>query len=331
MIEPQIKILWSRLYGGDVPTITTAHQHNHVYRIQTADTDAYLKIFTKDWYGDNIAKTGFCVDHEASAWRTLAEAGLNVPQVLVADTTCDNPLERPYLLTRAMRGRPLTDLLAEHANDPAQFAALIRAVGAYLRVMHNITFPYPGYISSRPLVAPPNPDGWQHTIWTFTSWKQKAESIWNADRQTRDASLMDEIQAFYATHAADLERAYQPPRFTHGDCHAHQFFLDQIDGEWTVTGVLDMEVASAGDPGADFMQFNLEMAARCPVESRWWEALFGGYGETPDFALIKLRMLAIDPALYGWIWPGERSTILAHVLNANDWQSLYQVEKLNSP
>lgn len=323
MIEPQITRLWSRLYGGDAPTITTAHQHNHVYRIQSADTDSYLKIFTKDWYGENIAGTAFCVDHEASAWRTLAEAGLNVPEVLVADMTCDNPLERPYLLTRALRGRPLTDLLAENVNDSAQFAALVRAVGGYLRVMHRIRFEYPGYITSTTPTAPPDPDAWQHAIWTFTSWKQNAQRIWNTDRHALNPALMDEIETFYAAHAADLERVYQPPRFTHGDCHAHQFSLDQIDGEWAVTGVLDMEVASAGDSVADFVQFTLEMSARCPVETRWWESLFDGYGETPDFALIRLRMLAADPAQYGWIWPGERSAILAHVLNANDWKSLY--------
>lgn len=323
MLEPQIKILWSKLYAGDAPTITPVHQHNHVYRVHTVETDSYLKIFTKDWYGDDISGTGFCVDHEASAWRALATVGLHVPEILMADTTCDNPLERPYLLTRALRGRPLTDLLAENVDDSTQFTAIVRAAGDYLRVMHSIRFDYPGYISSRPLVAPPEPDAWRHAIWTFESWKQKAEGIWNADRHTLDLSLMDAIDSFYAAHAADLETAYSPPHFTHGDCHAHQFFLEATSDGWVVTGVLDMEVASAGDSGADFMQFNLEISARCPVESRWWEALFAGYGQEPDFDLIKLRMLAVDPASYGWIWPGERARILAHVLNADDWASLY--------
>jgi hypothetical protein len=126
-----------------------------------------------------------------------------------------------------------------------------------------------------------------------------------------------------------LAPAYQPPRFVHGDCHAHQFFVSgpAVDGAWHVHGVVDLEVASAGDPVEDFVKLTIEVAARLPAATRWWEALFAGYGAEPDFEPFRLRLLGIGPPSFAWLrQPSERppwASVLRHLLDARDWAELF--------
>lgn len=319
----QIEMMLRQIGLNEPPTIKPIREHNHVYYISAGNVSAYLKLYTKDWYGDNIAGTGGCVDHEVTAWRKLAEVGLAVPEVIAADMTVSNPLERPYLLTRALQGQPFTEIARD--SDGENFRGMLRAIGGYLQTMHSIRFLFAGYVASTGPNAPPNPDQWQHAIWTFDAFTRNARQTWAADRAEVDAQLMDEIEAFYAQHANALRAEYAQPRYTHGDCHASHFFMIHENGTWRVSGIIDMEVVSAGDAGADFVQFGIEMAARFPAESRWWEAVFEGYGGEPSFDLLKLRMLATAHPSYAWIWPGTRSQILRHVLDARDWVTLYAI------
>jgi hypothetical protein len=103
--------------------------------------------------------------------------------------------------------------------------------------------------------------------------------------------------------------------------------VPQAEG-WRVTGFVDMEVASAGDPITDLVTFAIEMAAHFPVSSRWWEPLFVGYGRTPDFWRFKLRLLARHEAslkCHGEArWPGTREENLRDLLAAEGWVALFQ-------
>jgi Ser/Thr protein kinase RdoA (MazF antagonist) len=301
-------------------------QHNHLYRLQFEGITAYVKLYTKDWYRGDIAGTGFCVDHEITAWRTLAERGLSVPAVVLADVTTDNALQRPFLITQALQGESLTALLRQAQAD--EFNQLLQVTGRYISTMHSIQFDYPGYITSAGLSKAPDPDAWQHPVWTFGAFEREAKQSFQMDRQTLPTSLLDEVEVFYNQHAADLAQSYAQPRFVHGDCHAEQFFLYGTDEGWKVSGVVDMEVASAGDCGADFLKFGIEMAALFPADTFWWQPLFEGYGHEPSFDLIKLRMLVAQHHNYSWIWSGTRKAIVRHVLMAKDWYALYDLAGL---
>ncbi|GCE21432.1 hypothetical protein [Dictyobacter kobayashii] len=80
----------------------------------------------------------------------------------------------------------------------------------------------------------------------------------------------------------------------------------QQDGTWHVSAFLDMEVASAGDCIADLVSLCISLAQVLPVTSRWWEPLFAGYGQEPDFAGLSaapLRRLVSLPATHlAWQW-----------------------------
>jgi aminoglycoside phosphotransferase (APT) family kinase protein len=310
--------------------VTLLKEHNHVYRLDCSGDTYFLKSYTKDWYAGDVASTAFCVDHEATAWRILAAHGLPVPEVVIADQSLSNPLNRPYIVTRALQGSPLTTLLQQ--ASPSVFKALLRAVGRYLARMHAITFPYPGYLSSMGPSGEPDPDAWQHPIWTWEGYHREALATWEQDRLTVPNSLLERVTTLWSDHAAELAGAFRPPRFTHGDCHPHQFFLHRGDEGWQVSGVVDMEVASAGDAGADWVKLVIEMAGFLPASARWWEPLFEGYGHAPTFSLLKLRLLATAHINYTCLgersWPGTRADILSHLLNSPDWYTLFDTSRI---
>jgi aminoglycoside phosphotransferase len=127
--------------------------------------------------------------------------------------------------------------------------------------------------------------------------------------------------------ADQLAPAYQPPRFTHGDCHAHQFFLVETGEGWQVTGVIDMEVSSAGDCGEDLLKLSIELAQILTHQTRWWEPLFEGYGTLPDFELFRLRLLGVVEPEFGmagrWLGTAPREAVVQHFLRATDWDRLF--------
>lgn len=300
---------------------------NHVYRITTPTNDFFLKTYTKDWYGDDALATAGCVEHEASAWDILTAHGISAPDVVYKAFDCDNPLGRPYLLTRRLQGTPFTTLLAP--DDPLTFHALLETVGSYLAQIHAITFTQPGYIMSTGPIPPPSPDAWHHPIWSANATRQEALRTLDHDREQLLPSLAQELQDLFETIPTRLASAFTPPHFTHGDCHAHQFFIVPAlaPNTWQITGVVDMEVASSGDCTVDLLKLSLEMAALYPPTTRWWEPFFAGYGPAPDFDLFKLRLLGWAEENFTCYNPTApsipRSSRLAHLLAAQSWADLF--------
>jgi hypothetical protein len=153
--------------------VDTVKQYNHVYRLLCGDEVFFLKTYTKDWYGDDIAATGGCVAHEASAWAILAANGLATPEIVLALQGCDNPLGRPLIVTRALRGANLVEQLQQTGD----LGALLETTGAYLGQMHAITFAFPGYLMNSGPIAPPREDDWQHSIWTAQQWQKNVLAV----------------------------------------------------------------------------------------------------------------------------------------------------------
>jgi Ser/Thr protein kinase RdoA (MazF antagonist) len=314
------------LVGRPTKSIELIKCGNDVFRLTSGDESFFLKTYTKDWYGADSAATGFHTTHESVAWAILAQHRLSVPTIVHIASDCENPIARPFILTCELEGRPLTDWLRE--ADRAEQSLLLMAVGDYLRQMHEITFAFAGYLStlSGPS-APPDPAGWQHRCWSAKTRQAEACRQLQADEAQLGGPIRVEAEQACSQISSRLANAYQPPRFTHGDCHAHQFFLVRNEMGWHVTGVLDMEVSSAGDCGEDLIKLSIELGQRLGYATHWWEALFSGYGVAPDLEAFRLRLLSVAPVEYGslgqWVRTQSREAMWRHVLAARDWSSLF--------
>src|SRR5260370_36122428 len=108
---------------GDVH-VALVNEYNHVYHIECGGEIFFLKTHTKDWDPSEAAETGYSVAHEYSAFSVLAANGLATPEVLLACRDRDNPFRRPFILTRKLRGEPLTQLLRR--PDEERFSKLMK-------------------------------------------------------------------------------------------------------------------------------------------------------------------------------------------------------------
>ncbi len=322
--ERQARQVLGRVGVTGAISIEQVHAYNHVWRLHCDAGTFFLKVHTKSWYAPDGASHAFPVIHEAGAWRCLRAHGLATPQVLVAETGTANPLGRPFLLTRELEGQSLVALLRQgHVS-----AAPLRSVGEYLRRMHAVKFAFPGYVSSEQgPTSPPRPGAWQHRCWTPEARQKVARDTVEAQAAQLSVDVRARLVSAIATMPDRLRSCYEPPRFVHGDCHASAFFLVDADGAWRVTGTVDMEVASAGDVGEDLMKLCIELAAVLPASARWWEALFDGYGATPEFDLLKIRLLGSEPAEFASTerWPKSWDDILRHILDARSWHQLFDL------
>ena len=161
--------------------VTPIKENHHVFEIGSRQGTFFLKTYTKGWYGGDAGGTGYCVGHERDAWVVLARHGLAVPEVALAAQDTANPLGRPFLMTRGLRGEPLTTLLAR--ADGEESGRLLGAVGDYLRRMHAVTFAYPGYVTGAGPEAPPEEGEWQHRSWTAQARRKAALAM--LDRRAR--------------------------------------------------------------------------------------------------------------------------------------------------
>lgn len=304
--------------------VEQVHAFNHVWRLRGDAGTFFLKTHTKSWYAPHGTSHAFPVIHEAGAWRCLKAHGLPTPEVVVEETGTANPLGRPFLLTRELEGQSLVALLRQ-GRDPS---ALLRAAGDYLRRMHAVRFEFPGYVSDEQgPTSPPRPGGWQHRCWTPNARQKAARDTVEAQAAHLSADVCARLDRAITSMPDRLRSCCEPPRFVHGDCHASAFFLVDADGAWRVTGTVDMEVASAGDVGEDLMKLCIELAAVMPASARWWEALFDGYGATPEFELLKLRLLGSEPAEFASTerWPKSWDDIVRHILDARSWHQLFDL------
>jgi aminoglycoside phosphotransferase (APT) family kinase protein len=306
--------------------VTHLKRANDIWRLRQRGDTLFLKVYTKDWYGGDPGKEIGGVRHEQAAYTILAAHDLPTPPVVMARVDGDNPLGRPFLLLGELAGASLVPLLRQ--SEATEFAALLEATGDYLRWMHAITFRFPGYLMEPDgPQASPQPDAWQHPIWTAERAQREALTLLDADRPRLSRALSARLESLFATLADALAPAYRPPRFVHGDCHAEQFFLARCGGAWQVTGVVDMEVSSAGAAEADFAKVGLEMMCQFPPETHWWEPLFAGYGGAPEFERLRLWLLSMgEPSFKAYgadKWPATREATLEHLLAAHDWRSLF--------
>lgn len=306
-------------------SVERVHAYNHVWRLAGDAGTFFLKIYTKLWYAPYGDSHAFPVTHEAGAWRCLRAHGLATPEVVVAETGTANPLGRPFLLTRELEGRPLTELLRKDLASDGP----LRSVGEYLRRMHSVTFEFPGYVSSEEGPTGPRRRGaWEHRCWTAEARERLARETLEAEAAGLSADVRARLDRAIASMGERLRSSYEPPRFVHGDCHANAFFLVEEEGSWRVTGTVDMEVASAGDVVEDLMKLCIELATVLPTSSGWWDALFDGYGASPDFDLLKLRLLGATPADFAWTdrWPNSWEAIVRHITGAGSWLQLFDLE-----
>lgn len=314
-----------RLATGQFPKgVKQIKDKNVVFEVSDSNGALfYLKFYNKGWGGYG-ADTWPQAAKEATAWRLMRDIGLRAPEILACDLTTHNPIGQPYLLSRGLAGRPLTTVLAEVGLVPDIFEAL----GAFLGKLHSCRFAHPGPIINGPPSAPPSKDEYHFLAWTRFGLESWIEQTRKADSELLPDNLRTELDTFYREQAPRAISTMGDPRFLHGDCHAHQFFLSFLQDTWTIEGVVDLECAQSGIRGQDIAKLFIELIGALPKQNGWLQSFWSGYGEVYDFDLLRFHLLIFEHVNFKCLgprsWLGTREEIVRHILSARDYQALAQ-------
>jgi aminoglycoside phosphotransferase len=292
-----------------------------VLRLRTERDVYFLKRHSKDLeeFADRAAGAGELVGRETAAYACLSAHGLPAVEIVAADSSCDNPLAWPYLLTLRLAGTSLRDLVAsEHPAWPAA----VETFGTYLAAAHAIRFPRAGHLTS---ADGPAPDG--------SSLREEVchrpdvvlpDALRDLDRARPHLSrdLASEVERRLGDLPAAITTDYLEPRFVHGNSHINHPHL-VVDGERPrFTGQLDMDAASAGAPVEDLHTVAWGMMASAP-RLAWWEALFSGYGSVPDLDRFRLALLSACFYCFGNRSEVSLESLYRSLLAAQTWRQLF--------
>ena len=101
-----------------------------------------------------------------------------------------------------------------------------------------------------------------------------------------------------ATVPAALLDSCAQPVLCHDDLHEDNVLVEQRAGRWIVSGVVDVENASAADPMLDLAKADY-YAREEPVRRA---ALLEGYGPLPPDGQARLALYRLHHALALWSW-----------------------------
>jgi aminoglycoside phosphotransferase (APT) family kinase protein len=219
------------------------------------------------------------------------ERGVPVPEVLACA-----PAPRDgwpaYIITRRLPGVPAHPVRL-HA---AERGAVLRQMGTYLASIHTI--PVSGFGH---LVRQGNGfAGREPSLWTFLDHEIRGE----LGRLPDDALPPARRAAIYARFAAAREALDRPAAVAcHGDYRLKNAVLAQENGRWRVSGVVDFEMAQAGDPAYDLAYFFYSLRSR-PWTEADLAAICAGYGLPYPFPPdLRQRVLLYQVlAAVGHLW-----------------------------
>jgi aminoglycoside phosphotransferase (APT) family kinase protein len=260
----------------------TGGQMSAVYEVRCADPaqTVVLKVYAYEW--------AWKPAKEQHVYQLLAErTSLRFPSLLyyAPDAAPDG---RAVTILSLLDGRPLSEACA--AMDGASITAMYREMGAALSQIHQIGQEAYGYLTTK--ILDPLPDNGSYMRRQFAKKLKEFDDLGGeralsrtvARRIERDGALFDNCKAAVLCH---------------NDLHDGNVLVAERAGNWQITGLIDVENATAADPlldvaKTDYYSFRYGEAERT--------ALLEGYGPLPDDGVERLGLYKLYHALELWDW-----------------------------
>ena len=168
-----------------------------------------------------------------------AQTNVPVPKILAYDFSKKHLAGNYYFMT-AMKGVTLLSVMKK--IDKGNLERIREEMADYLWQMHQIKGPYFGYFTED---KTKQYDTWEKAF--FAMFEQLFE-----DGKTHGTKLpYQRIRKALEKNAVYL-REVKKPALVEYDCHEGNIFVKEINGEYRIEGILDLERAFWGDPAADF-------------------------------------------------------------------------------
>lgn len=302
---------------------------NDVSRLEIGNEVLFLKVPTKDLeaWPDPLNGAAVKVNREATAHLLLGSRGLPAVEVVGVELSQDNPLGRPYLVTRRASGDAFTTVVPRSGEEPR--SGPLEAVGQYLASTGSIELANCGFLENpQGDVDPQSPAPPRGSHDPEVEQSRALRDLATARPYTPE-DLYDKVHQMLSGISVATALEYKPPRLVLGAVHPNHPFLTIVRGDWVVSACIDLELASAGNPLVDDVAtFAFGMMFHFRDAYPWWEALFGGYGVAPSLERFQLILLSSCSYCFGPSVGMENiSRVYRAILMANSWSDLFSADR----
>jgi aminoglycoside phosphotransferase (APT) family kinase protein len=262
----------TRLHGGD---------NSAAYELVDVGRDAHLVAKV---YGERMA---WKMGKEVLVYGLLAAVPVPTPTILFADDSRES-VDATYTLMTHLPGRAASTVTSGLGADDV--GDIWRQIGTVARAFHTVTFDQFGYLGPHGLMEPVGGNRAHMT-------RILGSHLRTFRDQGGDPAVADSVERRLAEDGPLLDACAQPV-LCHDDLHEDNVLVEPRAGRWMVSGVVDVENASAADPMLDLAKADY-YAREEPVRRA---ALLEGYGPLPPDGQARLALYRLHHALALWSW-----------------------------
>jgi aminoglycoside phosphotransferase (APT) family kinase protein len=267
--------------------------YNNTYRVEVCDGEPVILRIAPERSRQGLTARD-AMRNEYAALPFLAPLGGLVPRTLAVDFT-HQLLDRDYLVQSLLPGVPASQRLPGYSASALSF--FYRELGSVTRTIHEVTGPAFGRV-----IGP------AHSTWSsalIAQFEQLAEEFAAAGL---DAGPVQRVVAAARRQSAALDEV-TVPALLHGDLWTLNILLDPDPERPAITGVLDCDAASWGDPLSDWT-INRVLSRRGTEVDTFWQT-YGSPASGPS-ASVRALLYQARNAL------GARLDISRRGLNLRD-------------
>jgi aminoglycoside phosphotransferase (APT) family kinase protein len=274
----QIAVMCRRAFGPGARATAAVElgvgMYNSTYRVELAGLGAVILRVAPEPARQFRVEREFMRNEHASV-PYLAPIAALMPRTLAIDFTHE-VISRDYLFQTLLDGIPAHEGLAAYPR-PA-WASFFRQVGTIARTVNSVRGTRFGSLA-----------GPAYRTWSEAVIAGLEDTAADLDDAGLGAADVREVAAIARQDRATLDEIGEP-RLLHGDLWTGNLMIAAGAAEPTITGVLDSDRASWGDPESDWAT---HMAATRPGTERdaFWDS-YGPLSATPAAARRRLYYLA---------------------------------------
>jgi aminoglycoside phosphotransferase (APT) family kinase protein len=273
--EPQLRTLVSKHFSAPLKRSRVVHHHcnTHVYLTLEDNTRAVVRICDGPWWtekADKIAK----FKSEQFAWDMLKQVdGIITPQVIAIETD-ESVLPYPFLIMTHVPGTPMWDVFPKLSQD--EQISLLRELGAVAHSIHALPIPK---------AVPDEVRRWGKLSGDLHEYLRELVSRGLIANDTHDR-----LQQLLGACSSRLTAMDEDTVFLHGDLHFGNILLEQNDNRWSISSLVDAELAGIGPRGRELTaleQFSFRELALPGMREAFLRGYGDGYGRD-DYSLAYL-------------------------------------------
>lgn len=208
--------------------------------------------------------TGACAEernlmrNECASQPFLAPVAYLLPQILMTDFT-HQLLERDYMFQTFLEGEQWGRI--EKRLTPQEQTGLWWQLGNIARKIHAVK----GTTFGLSMFGP------YYSSWSLLLLEWFADLIRNLRAARLDTTDIRSLCEIIQTHATYLDTMVSPS-FLHGDLSPGNILISRRQGKAEITGILDADWTSWGDPLAERCIFHLRRKTERPEAQAFWQA-----------------------------------------------------------